>query len=94
MSVDYFRYPLANIHFFLKITIILNKKFTELFIIREFCMSLFRCYRCNKILLRKSIKSFALLSHYAQLCDEFYRFVKLYHLRITHTSGLGPNGVE
>lgn len=27
MSVDYFRYPLANIHHFLKNTTIYNKKF-------------------------------------------------------------------
>lgn len=39
MSVDYFRNPLANIHHFLKITIILNKNFTELFIIREFLVN-------------------------------------------------------
>lgn len=54
MSVDYFRNPLANIHFFLKITIILNKKFTELFIIRKFCMSLFQvCFDATDV-----IKSF------------------------------------
>ena len=49
MSVDYFRNPLANIHHFLKITIILNKNFTELFIIRKFCKSLFRCYLRDEI---------------------------------------------